>query len=440
MKGVSTRQTHSRLRGSDWIAIILLGFSGQIAWVVENGWFNPFVFENITPDPRAISWMVGASAVTATLTTLLMGTLSDRARRRKPFILMGYILWGISTALFPMTAFVKESAVIIFVVVMADCLMTFFGSTANDASLNAWITDITDTSNRGRVEGVLEALPPLAIMVTFGVSGMVIESYGYYVFFFALGAIVILNGIAGGILLKDSPSLGKMESQDTTGFIKRLVTTFSIKTIKENKALFITFAALAVLGISTQIYQPYQIIYFTDYLNLSKSDMGIVVAIITVITVALVIPFGRLADRFDRVGMAIIALAAYFIGLLTFSFADTIPILLVTGTVMTFGSTALMAVISALIRDLTPLNFRGQFQGIRMIFFVLIPMVIGPAIGSSLVINFGIPTIVNGVDGFIPTPILFQAGALVCLLTLIPLFGVRKLNAKVSANSTNINF
>jgi hypothetical protein len=33
-----------------------------------------------------------------------------------------------------------------------DCVMTFFGSTANDAAFNAWLSDSTDSSNRGRAE------------------------------------------------------------------------------------------------------------------------------------------------------------------------------------------------------------------------------------------------------------------------------------------------
>jgi Na+/melibiose symporter-like transporter len=78
-----------------------LALTGQIAWAVENTWFNTFVYDTITPDPRPVSWMVAASAITATLTTLLMGTLSDRTRtrwgRRRPYILLGYVLWGVST-------------------------------------------------------------------------------------------------------------------------------------------------------------------------------------------------------------------------------------------------------------------------------------------------------------------------------------------------------
>jgi hypothetical protein len=43
-----------------WTALILLGFAGQLAWAVENQYFNTFMYDKITPDPRPISWMVAA--------------------------------------------------------------------------------------------------------------------------------------------------------------------------------------------------------------------------------------------------------------------------------------------------------------------------------------------------------------------------------------------
>jgi len=88
---------NSNLSPKAWFVLTVLAITGQIAWAVENSWFNTFVFDTITPDPRPVAWMVAASAVTATLTTLIMGTLSDRTRsklgRKRPYILFGSTIW-----------------------------------------------------------------------------------------------------------------------------------------------------------------------------------------------------------------------------------------------------------------------------------------------------------------------------------------------------------
>ena len=59
-------------------ALIIFSLTGQIAWVVENMYFNVFIYKMFHASAGDISMMVGASAVTATLTTVLMGALSDR--------------------------------------------------------------------------------------------------------------------------------------------------------------------------------------------------------------------------------------------------------------------------------------------------------------------------------------------------------------------------
>ena len=137
----------TKIGARNWAAILLLGLAGQLAWNVENSWFNTFVYDTITPDPRAVAWMVAVSAITATATTLTMGTVSDRRGKRRPFIFGGYILWGIATIIFPTTAFIKTTTLAVLMVILADGIMTFFGSTAYDAAFNAWTTDISDKTN-----------------------------------------------------------------------------------------------------------------------------------------------------------------------------------------------------------------------------------------------------------------------------------------------------
>ena len=72
-----------------WASLFLLGFAGQIAWAVENQFFNIFMFDKIIPDPLYVSLMVAASALVATVTSIVMGALGDRMGRRRPFLQIG---------------------------------------------------------------------------------------------------------------------------------------------------------------------------------------------------------------------------------------------------------------------------------------------------------------------------------------------------------------
>jgi hypothetical protein len=84
------------------------------------------------------------------------------------------------------------------------------------------------------------------------------------------------------------------------------------------------------------------------------------------------------------------------------------------------------SVLGANIRDWTPKDKAGHFQGIRMIFAVLLPMVIGPNIGAA-VIRGGSGTYVElGQVKSVPTPGIYLAAACVLLLTAVPVAYLRK--------------
>ena len=72
----------NKLGARKWLSLILVGLFGQFAWTIENMYFNVFLYNTITTDPGYIASMVGWSAAAATVTTLLMGALSDRLGKR----------------------------------------------------------------------------------------------------------------------------------------------------------------------------------------------------------------------------------------------------------------------------------------------------------------------------------------------------------------------
>ncbi|MBI5965489.1 MAG: MFS transporter [Chloroflexi bacterium] len=415
----------SRLSSRAWFVMFALALTGQIAWAVENSWFNTFVYDTITPDPRPVAWMVAASAITATLTTLFMGTLSDRTRsrwgRRRPFILIGYVLWGLSTVLFPTVAYIKVTSIAIIMVVVADSIMTFFGSTANDAAFSAWTTDVATTETRGRVEGVLNLSVFLAQIVAMVAAGMLIDSLGYFTFFYLLGGIVIVVGVIAGSLLQDVKLPAESEAPKRS-FLSEFAELFDVSTLKENRELFIILIFIMLSSIGMQVSLPYLIIYLENYIGVTKTEFSIIGGAVMLGSAVFAIPFGLLADKWNKRNMIFFATIVSSLGGILLSLVNSLPLLALTGLLWQAFSVAMGIASVAWLKDLLPEQNRGKFLGIRMIFWIAIPMVVGPWIGSTLIQNFGAPTTLNGQAGFVPAPIIFQVGSVISLLALIPLF------------------
>ncbi len=415
----------TKIGKSNWVAMALLAFSGQIAWAVENTWFNTFVNDNISPDPSIISAMVAASAITATLATFFMGTFSDRVGKRKAIILFGYILWGVSTAAFPLSSLAQSTVVSVVILLVLDCVMTFFGSTANDACFNAWITDITDSTNRGTVSGILEVFPLVALVVTTVASGVVIDTFGYTVFFIGLGVIVSISGVIGAFFMKDVATLSR---KNNLSYKKQLIQAFSFSALKKDKKLKWLLICILTFTAAEQISLPYQIIYFTQTLGFNYSEIGLYLGVMTLLSGVVGVVFGLIVDKVEKNKSMIFSLIISAVGFFVVASAKTMLFLCVGIFIMAFGIVAKIIVSGAWLRDLTPHNEVGSFQGIRMVFRVLLPMVIGPYIGQFIISTFGTPIVVDGNSGFLPTNLIFVMAGVCTLLAFIPLYIMAKTN------------
>ncbi len=415
----------TKIGAGNWLAIVLLAFSGQIAWAVENTWFNTFVNDEISPDPAIISAMVAASALTATLATFIMGTYSDRMGKRKAIILLGYILWGVSTAIFPLSSLAQSTAISVALLLILDCVMTFFGSTANDACFNAWVTDITDVTNRGTVSGILEVFPLVALVVTTVASGIIIDSFGYTVFFVCLGVIVSCSGVIGAFFLKD---VTIDSHKNKLSYKKQLLQAFSFSALKKDSKLKWLLICILVFTAAEQISTPYQIIYFTQTLKFNYSEIGVYLGAMTLLSGIAGIAFGLIVDKVEKIRSMIFSIIVSSLGFFVVAGAKSMLFLCIGIFIMAFGIVAKIIVSGAWLRDLTPHNEVGGFQGIRMVFRVLLPMIIGPYIGQFIITIFGTPIVVNGNNGFLPTNLIFVIAGIFTLLAFIPLWFMNKTN------------
>ncbi|MBQ6266831.1 MAG: MFS transporter [Clostridia bacterium] len=430
---------NAKLGGLTLFNIVLFGFMGQVAWAVENNFFNLFLFNKIGGTSRDISHMVAASAVVAVLTTIFMGTLSDKVNRRKIFICGGYLIWGFTVMVFAWIS--RENVAKLFgidvaqvlpatvaVVIIMDCLMTFFGSTSNDAAFNAWITDITSTENRARTEGLLATLPVLAMVIVTVAFGAIVggdPENGYSKGFIGLGVLVALCGLIGLFTIKDSRSGVKSESN----FWADLIYGFRPSVIRNHKALYLSLLSMGIFSIASQVFFPYLFIYVQhqiglDLGNLNLTPAAIVIAVLAVAgVIAGCIAIGSLMDKVGKSYFSFPATALFIIGLALVYFAKDLLWFAVFAVVAFAGYGLLMIMLNAAIRDFTPEDKVGQFQGVRMIFVVMLPMLIGPAIGSAVTEKFAVLTYTNDYNEIVnvPPPHIYVAAALTALPILLVL-------------------
>ena len=209
---------------------------------------------------------------------------------------------------------------------------------------------------------------------------------------------------------------------------------FRPRVIAENKRLYLSLLAFTVFGISIQVFMPYLILYYTEALGLSNYVLIMAPAILlAAIATAL---YGRLFDRFGYLKTLIPALLILLFGYVFLYLFQATPLVFLGSLLMMTGYLCGMAVFGARIRETTPQGMAGRFQGLRIVAQVLIPGVIGPAIGSLVLKGARMVENSDGTQSFIPNVNIFLWAGIVLLPIAILLLTEAIRNKKGAASDS----
>lgn len=452
-----------RLSAKNWLLISLFCFMGGIAWNTENMYFNTFITNEIYADvsqaaiagtmeaTTAVARMVALSAVAAVVTTFVMGALSDKLKNRKLFISIGYILWGIVTAMFGFITkenvaklfnLENETMILGFTVwgiILMDVIMTFMGSTSNDAAFQAWVTDVTVPRQRPIVETVLSVVGTVSSFAVTGVGSLAqAGTITYKLFFIGLGIIVSLCGVAGLFLIKDPPRT--MQTKSSSNYFADLFYGFRPSVIKENARLYLALLSFCFAIVAFQVFYPYLLTYVQYVVipdnggvqNILRPSVIITAVIVVIVLLACIVTLLKISTK--KKGPCLIAsIIVLTLGFFLLSTSTNIYVILVSVVPVVIGNALVNILFGATIKDFIPEGKAGLFQGIRMIFAVLIPMIVGPVIGDKAC-QYAAQTIINEANAevIVPAKNMFLWAGVVCIFGLIPLiFLVKKgLNTK----------
>lgn len=431
-----------------WLLVWGLGLAGQICWNIENQWFNTFVYAKIGKEPSIITGMLICSAAATTFATFFFGTWSDRLGKRRTFISWGYVLWGIFTIAFGLTEFISRDLYLLMAVsvVLADTVMSFFGSMGNDAGFNTWTNDIMTDRNRGQIGAALATQPVLGTILGTVVGGLLVgEDDNYMRLFLVMGIFVIVFGFISMFTLnkQDDVTPNKQGS-----FWQQFISVFNFKRFFALKELVLVHFAVAIFFIGFNVYFAYIGNYLIYYLGYTADMMGIIEAVPLVLAMLTAIPIGILINKNKHPYISIAAVIINIIGLfILFPIkADSVDATAIFNWriwlgifVVGVGYVGILQTTKVWAKQLYPRDSKGQFEGIWILFFVLIPMIGGSLIGQAVVKTSG-ETFINEVSGqteYIPNGNIFIVGAAVIALTLVPLFmTVKHHRARVAQSSS----
>ena len=128
--------------------------------------------------------------------------------------------------------------------------------------------------------------------------------------------------------------------------------------------------------------------------------------------------WGKAYDKKGFSYSAVVALFSLAAGFAVLYLCRNTILVFIGSLLMMCGYLSGMAVFGAKIRDFTPDGYAGRLQGVRIFSQVLVPGVIGPFIGKTILANAELIVNNDGTTSFVPNANIFL-GALIALIPVI---------------------
>ncbi len=211
-------------------------------------------------------------AVTSTITTIIIGALSDRTRsrfgRRTPWILWGSVL---TAAVMVGLGLVQNKSQLPIFIVLWCLIQTFINMIV--APLIAVIADRVAPKHRGTISSIY------AIGYVIGqYGGPVIAGHflsstnpglintGYYV----LAILMLISGPVAAIIMREKSSLGMVkEKLDMSGFVKAFI--FPLHNVRN---FYLALFGKMMINIAVTAFGVYQVFILTTGMGLGSTPAG----------------------------------------------------------------------------------------------------------------------------------------------------------------------
>jgi DHA1 family tetracycline resistance protein-like MFS transporter len=354
----------------------------------------PYYAETFGASPLVIGLIVASYAAASLVGAPLMGRLSDRYGRRRILLLsvagtfIGYLLLGFAQPIgsFSANLFASHAvnAFIIGVLFVSRAIDGFTGG--NITVAQAYITDITDETNRSRGLGIIGSAFGLGFILGPAAGGL-LSHWGYNIPALAAAVLAFINLISIFFFLPESLTNEQrtvnLQERRPTVTLKALIA--ALNRPKVGPLLLVRFFIMLAFA----LFQAVFALFAQNRLNLSAQSTGFVLTYIGVYSVLVQgVGIGLLTKRFTDNTIIIGALCLMSIGFIGWTFAPNLPIMLLVILPLSGSGWVLNTIITSAITKAVAPEEIGGMLGISAS-IESVSRVISPTLGGFLFGSIG---------------------------------------------------
>jgi MFS family permease len=321
------------------------------------------------PESVLVGLLISLYGLVNSLSQPIMGALSDRMSRRKPFILGGLMLMGVSTL-----AFVVARRFTDLLVIRA---LQGVGVALTIPASMALMATATEKRTRGGSMGVYSTMRVLGFAVGPLIGGFLQVNFGFNAAFYAGAAFVFLGVVLVQAWVDEVPADVSVEAARPFRIIDRDL--LSVGILGLGIATFVMASSFSML---TTLENE-----FNARLQQTALGFSIAFSALTFSRLLVQVPLGRLSDRIGRKPLIIAGLILMSPATALLGWAATTLQLTGLRVVQGIGSAGVAAPTFALAADLSRVGGEGRQMSVITMGFGL-GIALGPLIAGVLAVFF----------------------------------------------------
>ena len=279
---------------------------------------------------------------------ILSGFLSDKFKKQKPLIFLGYFLSMMSRVTLVLFSTIGG--------VVNLRILDGAGKGIKDPPKDVLIAGSSAKDNRGKSFGIARMLDTLGSvagpLILFGLLYIFKESANLYHYVLLFCAIPLIVTLLLTFLLKELPKANTEKIvKDTRPDVKKFSVSFYI---------FLGIIIIFTIGNSSDAF----LILRARNLGISILEIPLVIALFNLVYALFAIPFGSLSDKIGRIPTLFIGWASYAVVYFGFAIAGSASLIWLLYAFYGIYYAVSEGVSKALLADIVPADHRGRAFGI----------------------------------------------------------------------------